>query len=93
MRRPSHNCTPLFDSDAVTDNNIVFDQAVRADIAVLPNFGQRQYRSKLPDARAYTNRCGLNISQAMDCWWIHSDIENIPLKSVCQKGLSFFEKK
>ena len=54
------------DCDAVADNDDVLDQAVRADIAVLPNLCTGQDHDKLPDARACANGGGLDVSQGMN---------------------------
>jgi len=49
------------DGDAVAHHHVVFDQAVRADVAILPDLGTGQDDDKLPDARACTNGGRLNI--------------------------------
>ena len=40
------------DGDAITNNDVVLDQAMRADVAVLAYHGVWQHDYKLPDARA-----------------------------------------
>lgn len=50
-----------FDGNAVAKDNVVLDQAVRADVAVLPDLCAWQDHNKLPKARARTYRGGLNV--------------------------------
>ena len=54
-----------FYSDAVANNNIVLNQTVRANIAVLPNLCTGQNNDKLPDAGVRPNFSGLNICKCM----------------------------
>jgi hypothetical protein len=54
------------DRDAIPNENVVFDQAVRANVAVDPDLGTRQHNDELPDARADTNRGGPHVCQGMD---------------------------
>ena len=49
------------DGNAVAQNDVVLNQAVRADVAVLPDLGAGQCDDKLPKARARTDGSGLNI--------------------------------
>jgi hypothetical protein len=83
---------PAFNRDTVTYNNIVFDQAVRADVAALADLRAGQDHNELPDTGVRADGRGLDIGQRMDKGRVHFDAENIPLKSACQKGLSFLGK-
>ena len=52
---------PALDRDAVTNDYVVLDQAVRADVAVTANPGAGQDDDKLPDAGAGTDGLRLNV--------------------------------
>ena len=52
--------------DAVTNNHIALDQAVRTDVAVRTNPCGEQHDDELPDARAGANGGGLDVCQGMD---------------------------
>ena len=52
---------PTFHRDAVANDHVVLDQAVRADVAVATDPGARQDDDKLPDAGAGTDGLRLNV--------------------------------
>ena len=53
----------ILDGDAITDDHIVFDEAMRADVAVLAYSCARQHYNKLPDMRAIADIRCLYISR------------------------------
>ena len=54
------------DIDAVANNYVVLDQAMRADIAVFSDRGAGQNDDKLPDARGCADGGGLGVCQRMN---------------------------
>jgi hypothetical protein len=53
------------DGDPVTENHIVLNQTVRANIAVLSDPGTSQDDHKLPDASSCADSGGLNVCKSM----------------------------
>lgn len=58
----------IFQRYAVADDDIIFDEALRADVAVVANPGARQHDDELPDARAIADPVGLNVGERVDVW-------------------------
>jgi hypothetical protein len=61
-----------FHGDAVAYDNIVFDEAMRANITVAANLGAGQHGNKLPYARPRADVRGLNVGQRMNKGLIHA---------------------
>lgn len=51
--------------DAVTNNHIALDQAVRTDVAVRTNPCGEQHDDELPDGRGCTNGGGLHVCKGI----------------------------
>ena len=64
--QPIPKINAVFQRYPVTDDNIIFDEALRADIAVAANPGTGQDDGELPDARAVADPVGLDIGERVD---------------------------
>ena len=50
------------DGAAVANDDVILNQAMRADVAVSADLGTGQYNDRLRDARTCTDLAGLNVS-------------------------------
>nr|WP_233468066.1 hypothetical protein [Hydrogenophilus thermoluteolus] len=52
----------IFDGDAVTNNHVILNKYMGANITIVPNLGSRQDHNELPDRGAFTDLCRQHIS-------------------------------